>query len=54
MPPRNGAFELFAPKAGTYTIVIEATAPYKNTTKEGVVVEDDKPVDLGAIVLEKQ
>ena len=50
----NGAFELFAPKAGTYTIVVEATAPYKNTTKEGVVVEDDKPVDLGTITLEKQ
>jgi hypothetical protein len=50
----NGAFELFASKAGTYTVVIEATAPYKNATKEGVVVADDKPVDLGAIVLEKQ
>ena len=50
----NGAFELFAPKAGTYTIVVEATAPYKNTTKEGVVVADDKPVDLGTITLEKQ
>jgi hypothetical protein len=34
--------------------VVEATAPYKNTTKEGVVVEDDKPVDVGTITLEKQ
>jgi len=50
----NGAFELFAPKAGTYTIIVEASAPYKNTVKEGVVVEDDKPVDVGAITLEKQ
>ena len=50
----GGKFEMLAPKAGTYTIVVEATAPYKNTVKEGVVVADDKPVDLGEIVLEKQ
>ena len=50
----NGKFELLAPKAGTYTIVVEASAPYKNTTKEGVVVNDDQPVDLGEITLEKQ
>jgi hypothetical protein len=50
----NGQFELFAPKAGTYTVIVEATAPYKNTTKEGVVVADDKPVDMGTITLEKQ
>ena len=50
----NGKFELFAPKAGTYTVVVEANAPYKNTVKEGVVVADDQPVDLGEITLEKQ
>ena len=50
----SGKFELLAPKAGTYTIVIEASAPYKNTVKEGVVVNDDQPVDLGEIKLEKQ
>ena len=49
----NGKFELFAPKAGTYTIVVEASAPYKNTVKDGVVVNDDQPVDLGEIKLEK-
>ena len=49
-----GKFEMFAPKAGTYTIVVEASAPYKNTVKEGVVVADDQPVDLGEITLEKQ
>lgn len=49
----NGKFELFAPKAGTYTVVVEASAPYKNTVKEGVVVADDQPVDLGQITLEK-
>lgn len=50
----GGKFEMLAPKAGTYTIVVEATAPYKTNVKEGVIVEDDKPVDLGEIVLEKQ
>lgn len=50
----NGKFELFAPKAGTYTVVVEASAPYKTTIKEGVVVNDDQPVDLGTITLEKQ
>ncbi|CAN5557747.1 hypothetical protein BH10BAC3_BH10BAC3_05980 [soil metagenome] len=50
----GGKFEMLAPNAGTYTIVVEATAPYKTTVKEGVIVEDDKPVDLGEIALEKQ
>ena len=46
-----GAFEITGVKAGTYTIIIEAKAPSKNTSKEGVVVTDGKATDVGEIKL---
>ena len=47
----NGAFEITGVKAGTYTVIIEAKAPSKNTAKEGVVVADGKATDVGEIKL---
>jgi hypothetical protein len=47
----NGAFEITGVKAGTYTVIIEAKAPSKNTSKEGVVVADGKATDVGEIKL---
>ena len=47
----NGAFEITGVKAGTYTVIIEAKAPNKNTSKEGVVVADGKATDVGEIKL---
>ncbi|HKH62915.1 MAG TPA: carboxypeptidase-like regulatory domain-containing protein [Flavitalea sp.] len=47
----NGAFEITGVKAGTYTVIIEAKAPSKNTQKEGVVVSDGKATDVGEIKL---
>lgn len=40
-------------KAGTYKIVIEATGPYKDFVKEGMVVKDGEVPDLGNITLSK-
>jgi hypothetical protein len=49
----KGSFEIPNVKPGTYQVIIEAKAPYKNTAKEGVTVADGKPADIGEIKLEK-
>ena len=49
----NGTFEIANAKPGTYTLIIEANAPYKNTAKEGIAVADGQPTDVGEIKLEK-
>ena len=49
----GGKFELGNATAGTYSVTIEATAPYKSVVKENIVVTDDQVVDLGNIILEK-
>jgi len=49
----GGQFALSSAPAGTYTVTIEAAAPYKSVVKESVVVADDQVVDLGNIILQK-
>lgn len=49
----QGAFQLNDLKSGTYKIVVEASAPYKDFVKEGVVVKEGEVVDLGNITLNK-
>lgn len=49
----NGAFEITDARAGTYKIVIEANAPFKNSVKDGVEVKDGEAVDIGEIKLEQ-
>ena len=46
-----GVFQLNDLRAGTYKIVVEAKAPYKDYIKEGVVVKDGEVLDLGNITL---
>lgn len=48
-----GSFSFNEVKPGTYKLVIEAMSPYKNFVKEGVVVEDGKSTDVGAIILQQ-
>jgi hypothetical protein len=48
--PAGGNFSLDV-KAGTYKLVVEANAPYKDATVESVVVEDGKSADAGEIKL---
>src|ERR1700743_3870888 len=50
---QNGAFDIDQVKPGTYKLVIEATAPYKNFEKEGVVVYEKKATDVGTISLQQ-
>ena len=50
---QNGAFEIGQVKPGTYKLVIEAVAPYKNFEKEGVVVNEKKATDVGQISLQQ-
>ena len=50
---RNGGFEIGEVKPGTYKLVIEAIAPYKNFEKEGVVVNEKKATDVGEISLQQ-
>jgi hypothetical protein len=47
----QGAFEFSDVKAGTYKVVVEAKAPYKNFEKEGVEVKEGEVTDLGTITL---
>lgn len=49
----NGAFEIKDVKVGTYSVIIEAQAPYSNTRKKDVVVAEGQPVtDVGEIKLQ--
>ena len=49
----NGSFEITDVKAGTYSVIIEAEAPYASTRKKDVVVSPDSTVtDIGEIKLQ--
>lgn len=50
---QNGVFEISEVKPGTYKLVIEAIAPYKNFEKQGVVVNESKATDVGEITLQQ-
>ena len=50
---QNGAFEIGEVKPGTYKLVVEAIAPYKNFEKQGVVVSEKKATDVGEITLQQ-
>ncbi len=49
--PLQGVFQISDLKAGTYKIVVEGKAPYKNFEKDGVVVKDGETLNLGKITL---
>jgi len=50
---QNGVFEISQIKPGTYKLVVQAIAPYKNFEKEGVVVNEKKATDVGEIALQQ-
>jgi len=47
----SGAFEIANAKPGTYQVIVEAKAPYKNAAKDGVEVKDGAATDVGEIKL---
>jgi len=49
----NGAFEIGNVKPGTYNVVIEAKAPHKNASRQGVEVKEGEATDVGEIKLEQ-
>jgi len=52
---KNGAFEFKDVKTGTYSIIIEAEAPFASTRKKDVVVAAGDPVtDVGEIKLQPE
>src|SRR4051812_13387023 len=51
---KNGGSEIMEVKPGTYKLVIEAMAPYKNFEKEGVVVKEKEATNVGEITLQQQ
>ena len=49
----NGAFEIKDVKPGTYSVIIEAAAPFASTRRKDVTVTADAPVtDIGEIKLQ--
>ena len=49
----GGSFELSHLKPGTYTLIVDATDPYKDAMKDGVQVTDGIATDVGEIQLQK-
>jgi hypothetical protein len=49
----DGTFSIQPVKPGTYTVIINAKAPYKNAILPDVKVEEGKVTDFGEIKLEK-
>jgi hypothetical protein len=49
----NGSFEISDVKPGSYRIIIEARPPYRNASKENVIVASGQVVDAGEFKLEK-
>lgn len=49
----QGSFTINNVKPGTYKVIIDANAPYKDVVKEGVSVTEGQPVDLGEIKLDR-
>ena len=49
----DDTFDFVGIKAGTYKLVVEGITGYKTSIKDGIVVEDSKVTDVGAIVLQQ-
>lgn len=49
----NGAFVFSNVKKGTYTILIKANVPYKDTSIENVAVADSATTNVGEIKLQQ-
>jgi len=49
----KGTYEISDAKPGTYRIIIEAKAPFKNAAKDGVIVKEGETTEVGEIKLEQ-
>lgn len=48
--PLNGKFSMEV-KPGTWKLIVEAVAPYKNTMIDNILVQEGQPADAGIIKL---
>lgn len=48
----SGSFEFKNVKRGTYRLIIEAKAPYKNVAKDSITVVEGNSLDVGEIALQ--
>jgi hypothetical protein len=48
-----GSFEFLNAEPGVYRLVIEARSPYRNMAKDGIIVKDGQPIDIGELPLQK-
>ena len=49
----NGTFQFSNIAAGSYKLLVEAAPPYRNGTKEGIVVTEGAFTDAGQLELQK-
>jgi hypothetical protein len=49
----SGYFQINNVKSGNYILVIEGKPPYRNSSKDGIVVVDGQPTDVGTIEMQK-
>ncbi|HEY4148280.1 MAG TPA: hypothetical protein VGM41_05100 [Chitinophagaceae bacterium] len=49
----TGRFEFSTVKPGSYQLFIEGRPPYRNSIRDGILVADGKPNDVGVIVMSK-
>jgi|SRR5882724_6605949 len=52
-PVNSGYFQIDNVKPGSYILVIEGKPPYRNVSKDGIVVVDGQPTDVGTIEMQK-
>lgn len=49
----DGNFEFPNAEPGVYKLIIEARSPYRSMAKDGIVVKDGQPIDIGELSLQR-
>lgn len=52
-PVLEGNFMIENVKPGNYTLMVEGVPPYRNAIKQGIIVADGQPTDVGVIQMNK-
>jgi len=52
-PVIQGTFFISNVKPGNYTLMVEGRPPYRDSFKQGVIVVDGRPTDVGIIAMHK-
>ncbi|MBS1563648.1 MAG: hypothetical protein JST39_04630 [Bacteroidetes bacterium] len=49
----SGHFQISQVKPGSYRLLVEAKPPYRNNVREGIVVTEGAPTNIGTIDMQK-